>query len=123
MGACRFCHRAQSVDEKKKIIQHELLMSWIIARFHGYGPAECGPALRVEMGREREKRGDGEIKKQPRNTGWKLCTAGSVTDAIAKGCRSRIAALAQLQKRRCSFAPPFPHHMLVFFASPAENIL
>lgn len=39
-GGCCCCYRARSVDDK--IIQHELLMSWIIARFHGYGPAECG---------------------------------------------------------------------------------
>lgn len=35
------CYHAHSLDAK--IIQHELLMPWIIARFHGYSPAECGP--------------------------------------------------------------------------------
>lgn len=37
-GGCR-CYHAHLVDDK--IIQHELLMSWIIACFHGYGPVEC----------------------------------------------------------------------------------
>lgn len=35
-GGC--CYSAHLVADK--IIQHELLMSWIIACFHGYGPAE-----------------------------------------------------------------------------------
>lgn len=58
-----------------EIIQHELLMSWIIARFHGYGshrtwPAQCGDG----------RGGGGEIKTVG-NMG-KLCTAGSSMDAL-----------------------------------------
>lgn len=36
---CRY--HAHSLNAQ--IIQHELLMPWIIARFHGYSPAEYGP--------------------------------------------------------------------------------
>lgn len=35
-----YCFSAQMAADK--IIQHELLVSWIIARFHGYSPTEYG---------------------------------------------------------------------------------
>ena len=37
------CHPAHSVADK--IIQHELLMSWIIARLHGYSASVYGLLL------------------------------------------------------------------------------
>lgn len=64
-GGCSCCcYRARSVDDK--IIQHELLMSWIIARFHGYGPIECG--LLSEWRRERRETVVARLK-QARNEG------------------------------------------------------
>lgn len=66
-GCCCCCYRARSVDDK--IIRHELLMSWIIARFHGYGPTECG--LLSEWRRERRERRETAVArlKQARNRG------------------------------------------------------
>lgn len=54
-GVCR-CYHAHLVDDK--IIQHELLMSWIIACFHGYGLAECVACSQSGDGKD----GSGKIK-------------------------------------------------------------
>lgn len=47
-------YHARSLDDK--IIQHELLMSRIIARFHGYAPRSSAPACSSER---RDGDGDG----------------------------------------------------------------
>lgn len=72
-GGCR-CYHAHLVDDK--IIQHELLMSWIIACFHGYGPTECVACSQSGDGKD----GSGKIKTAEN---LKTLLTGLVADAIA----------------------------------------